>query len=374
VTMKPSNGWSYGTDVHKLISHLNRIVLESHETITICAPWFYTNRSTSWVNELLNNLKSAIERGVKVNVFLRADSANGKTFAFLKTWGARISLVKNLHQKIFSNEKELILMTANLTDAAERQQESYVMQNADAPEILRVMGELKEDLAHAKLGDEEVVEYLSNVLPALFRQIEQISDSTSPSDLGFADILADKWETLHDQTRRYLTTGQRIELFLLREGDSNSEATDFAPAILEYAKALENELERKIFHPFKLTGPELKQVSSQETDIKIRGALEMLGAYIAENKPLTMGQMAHLLKALSSISNTFRNYLDQRLQDENDFFHVFDFPAKLEKFNYKWRTKAAHPHPLNSEDCKQCRDYLLREPIRLLLYLTTQLT
>jgi hypothetical protein len=352
---------------------MNRIVRESEETITICVPWFYSKRPTSWLNGLLDNVKAGLERGIEVNVFLRADPVNARTFGFLKAWGAKVLLIKNLHVKFVCNEKELILTTANLTDATEKQIESYVTQDAKAPEILRVIGEMKEELVRSRLQDEEVVSFVSNLLPALFRQIEQASATDLPPDVDFTKLLAGKWNSLHNLTRRYLSAGQGIEAFLLKEARRMSGSIDFAPAVLEYAKALENELERRMFYPFKLTNPGLKPALIEETDVKVRGALEMLDGYITRNQLLTMGQMAHLLKMLFLSRNTFSDFLESRLQDENDFLHIFDFPAKLEKFNYKWRTKAAHPHQLSSEDCRQCRDYLLREPIRLLVYLTTQL-
>lgn len=159
-----------------------------------------------------------------------------------------------------------------------------------------------------------------------------------------------EWEKLMVSSKTFLTTGKFLYVVLNQQtGDF-----DFSPVVIEFSKALEKELYEKIFKNY-------KDKTSSKTSTNTA-----LGEFLRGERELTLGQISYILN-LAESDPDFTNFLKECFTDYHNYFHIYKFPKKLEKFVYKFRNKSAHVEPISREDCEECESYLLEEPIQLLI-------
>ncbi len=166
------------------------------------------------------------------------------------------------------------------------------------------------------------------------------------------------WKRLNDDSKRFLTTGELIFNSLKEfKATFKSQDIDFSPVVLQFSKALEKELLLKVFEKAK--------------NNKLNIDNKYYQSYKNGELDLTLGQMSYILKEIKkkNLSPIFNHILI----DVPYFFNDFNFPKKLEKFIFRFRNKSAHTTPLTEEDCMECKKYLLKEPIKLLILLEENL-
>ncbi|MEM1123774.1 MAG: type III restriction endonuclease subunit R, partial [Bacteroidota bacterium] len=161
---------------------------------------------------------------------------------------------------------------------------------------------------------------------------------------------------LHKQSFDYLVSAEFLydQLKVFPDGD-------YSPFILQYSRAVENELLRKIFIPF--TNDCLDQpgrLSDTYRDDSIDPNTEQFASMIIRGrKHYTLGSMIKILSITDSY-NALKNSL--LLQDFNDFLIDKDlkfaksriFRDQLNELTRKYRNKSAHAHKMNKELAAGC--------------------
>jgi hypothetical protein len=71
--------------------------------------------------------------------------------------------------------------------------------------------------------------------------------------------------------------------------------------------------------------------------------------------------------------NAFGRYLAERFVGLGRFCDAEKWPARLRRYNEKFRNRAAHVDRLTLQECIEARAYLLEEPTRLLIGLVRAL-
>ncbi len=217
-------------------------------------------------------------------------------------------------------------------------------------------------------------------------------ESKYTPDAGWDDQLKDVtaifgegWGHLDEEVRRFLSTGEILLKELERLDGGNA---DYAPVVMEYAKALESHLHREFFVSFKeslrrdgiLSNENIYQCDfgpiapSPSERRGIERTVSELRMFLSEDKPLTMGAMWHiLLRARQETKpSPVLGMLAAHLRNHKKAARLFEteFSEGWGRFIESFRNRAAHSDSITLEQAKECRDLVLgsdRSLLRLLV-------
>ena len=161
--------------------------------------------------------------------------------------------------------------------------------------------------------------------------------------------LKDCWQELEELTRNFLITGESV----FRAFRTVKEV-DFAAPAVEFAKALEVELNAKLINRFRSYYKSFSKRIQQK---------DRRRSVLLSDKELTLGQIKHELKEIISNSNAvyviFREYLKQK-SDSPDFWLDSDkFPKTLQIITDRYRNGAAHTKRITLKLFEEWRNLLL---------------
>jgi hypothetical protein len=198
------------------------------------------------------------------------------------------------------------------------------------------------------------------------------------------ELFGTKWDHLDDEVRRFLSTGEVLLKELERLDDGNA---DYAPVVIEYAKALECHLHNGFFESFKeslrqdglLSNESIYQCDfgpiplSPSDQRAVERTVRELRIFLSEDKPLTMGAMWHILlrarhkakpaPVLGMLVAHLRRHKKASCLLEGEF--IKDWGRFIESF----RNGAAHSISITLDQAKECRDLVFgsdRSLLRLL--------
>ncbi len=201
---------------------------------------------------------------------------------------------------------------------------------------------------------------------------------------GIIKLFGPKWDHLSDEVRQFLSTGEILLKELERLGDGNA---DYAPVVIEYAKALECHLHKESFESFReslrqdglLANESIYQcdfglVPVSPSDRRgIERTINELRRFLSEDKPLTMGAMWHILlrakkefkpaPVLGMLVAHLRKHEKGACLLEGEF--IKDWGRFIESF----RNGAAHSISITLEQAKECRELVFGNDRSLLMFL-----
>ena len=167
------------------------------------------------------------------------------------------------------------------------------------------------------------------------------------------------WESLEKESQIFLPQAEMIF-----DGIVNSQTEDYSPFIIQYCRALENELLSKLFVVY--TENVLKRMSEMDSIIKNELNDSKTGQFAKKlqkrDNDYTLGQMSFILTLLEINGKTLQR--SPLLMDFRDFiFGYFEervldqqYLKQIEAINEDFRRKAAHPYILNKEAAQLCRE------------------
>jgi DNA modification methylase len=166
------------------------------------------------------------------------------------------------------------------------------------------------------------------------------------------------WDHLEKASQSFLPQAE-----MLFEGISQSDAEDYSPFIIQYCRALENELLSKLFSVY------TRDVHTRIKDIAafLSGELEngktgkFAKALLKQDISYTLGDMSFILNLMkkggntlqrSALLNDFRvfcvRYFGERILDKQ-------YLEQISSINTDFRRKAAHPYILDADAAQRCR-------------------
>ena len=233
-------------------------------------------------------------------------------------------------------------------------------------------------------------EYMDIFHNQTIHELKMLESKYAP-DIGWDAQLEDiielfgtKWDNLDDEVRRFLSTGEILLKELERLDDGNA---DYAPVVIEYAKALEFHIHKEFFESFKeslrkdglLANESIYQCDfgpiplSPSEQRAVERTISELRIFLSENKPLTMGAMWHVLlrlrhevkpaPVLGMLVAYFRKHKKAACLVEGEFIKGWGH------FIESFRNGAAHSRLITLEQAKQCRDLVFGKDRSLLLTL-----
>ncbi|MGA2916100.1 MAG: hypothetical protein ABSE89_08765 [Sedimentisphaerales bacterium] len=198
------------------------------------------------------------------------------------------------------------------------------------------------------------------------------------------ELFGEKWDHLDDEVRRFLSTGEILLKELERLDAGNA---DYAPVVIEYAKALECHIHKKFFESFRESlrrddlaanesiykcdfGPIPLSPSEQRG---VERTIRELRTFLSEDKSLTMGAMWHILlrvrqevkpaPVLGMLVAHLRKHKKAACLLESEF--IKDWGRFIESF----RNGAAHSTSITLGQAKECRDLVFGKAHSLLRFL-----
>lgn len=178
----------------------------------------------------------------------------------------------------------------------------------------------------------------------------------------------DLWELLNDDSKKFLPIAELIfdELSQLKE-------PDFSPFIVQYCRAFENEILKKLFETYHREGLLNVDVNDLIKDDLANLKSGKFAKMLKQNKQTyTLGDMNFIMSLLKSNGNTlkqskllqhFRHFV---LQYFNDNILEKTFLTDLNNITSNFRNKAAHPYLLNLTIALECKK-LIRKNLNLFL-------
>jgi len=197
-------------------------------------------------------------------------------------------------------------------------------------------------------------------------------------------LFGPKWDHMDDEVRRFLSTGEILLKELERLDAGNA---DYAPVVIEYAKALECHLHKEFFESFReslrqdglLANESIYQcdfglIPVSPSDMRgIERTINELRIFLSEDKPLTMGAMWHILlrakqefkpaPVLGMLVAHLRKHEKGACLLEGEFIKEWG------RFIESFRNGAAHSISITLEQAKECRDLVFGNDRSLLRFL-----
>jgi len=95
---------------YQITSEILNLINESEKYLIIVSP--YVNFK-NW-DRIKLDIKNALKRNVQINFYTRLDNENFKSWEEIESLGIKPKLIKNLHAKLYFNEKSGIVTSMNL--------------------------------------------------------------------------------------------------------------------------------------------------------------------------------------------------------------------------------------------------------------------
>lgn len=170
----------------------------------------------------------------------------------------------------------------------------------------------------------------------------------------------DGWEKLDSASQLFLPQAE-----LLFETIERCECGDYSPFILQYCRALENELLTKLFAAYTVDlYRRLEDVSEFLCDdLKAKGSTYQFAAALAKrSNAYTLGTMTFVMGLMKNGGRTLG--ISKLLQDFRGFTtcyfgdHIVDevYLNQINEINMDFRCKAAHPYILEIDVARRCRE------------------
>ena len=176
------------------------------------------------------------------------------------------------------------------------------------------------------------------------------------------------WEHLEKNSQSFLPQAE-----MLFDGIKQSDADDYSPFIIQYCRALENEILNKLFSVYTndihsrikdiadFLCEDLKEKYKDKEEEKVNPTYMFANAIKDHTIPYTLGQMLYILNSMKEGGGTLHR--SALLKDFRAFVilhfgeHILEktYLQQIAKINSEFRNKAAHPNILDAEIAQRCR-------------------
>ncbi len=231
--------------------------------------------------------------------------------------------------------------------------------NAKLDHIVYVLASMRDDIGGIKQSSRDDEEKLARIAA----RIDAFTESTVAETKTYREYVEvvqtwlNRWETLDSLTQKFLPSAEQIYDLLERQTDA-----DFSPFVLQYCRALENEILTKLFSAYnddvRKRVPDVAAFVAR--DLQIENTKRFARCVRDDNRRYTLGDMSFTMQLLkpggrtladSSLLQDFRNftitYFDKRVAEKK-------FLDQVKYVNEEFRVKAAHPYLMTKEVADKC--------------------
>ncbi len=225
--------------------------------------------------------------------------------------------------------------------------------------IDQVVQSIRNDFSSAQNSSRNIEEKIARMQASLEKVAAQFG--ANDSHRHYVSIVRnwlEDWDRLQANSQIYLASAEHLFDVLTESGSS-----DLSPFVLQYCRALENELLQRIFIPYhddfhsRIAGVDKFLASDLDRD----NVRPFARAIQRDNRDHTLGTMARILGMLRPGGNTMAS--SPLLSDFSDFVTSAlgqtptsrEFVAHLEKVVTDYRNRSAHPDLIDVGAARDCQ-------------------
>jgi DNA modification methylase len=231
--------------------------------------------------------------------------------------------------------------------------------------LSKSLNTLKEQMKIEGNSVEEIIAHMEDWISTSLLNTNQAITIDSYISIVKDWLEGQSWDLLDENSKRFLPSAELLFEYISKLAD-----TDYSPFIIQYCRALENEILKKLFETYNdnLYSREKDIVqflsSDLEKDEKGKFKLEShrFARYLQSNdKKYTLGDMNFIMQLIKSGGKNLNKSI--LLQDFRQFtLKYFDekilekkYLDQIDKINEDFRKKAAHPYILDFQVAQLCR-------------------
>jgi hypothetical protein len=238
-------------------------------------------------------------------------------------------------------------------------------------EVLEILENTQKEIATIKNSQREDDEKFIRI----YSKLDTLADRLDANGKDICEYKAivkswlDMWERLDEISLSFLVSAE-----IIYDEVEKLSNVDYSPFIIQYCRALENEILKKLFalyHENFYTNLDLNADIIEEA-LKNRDTETFAKNLKYNKKTYTLGQMIWVMRLLKKQDPELQKLV--LLSDFREFAYryfretIYDdgFQKQLATILNDFRNKAAHPHIMNEEPAMECRS-VVRSALRELL-------
>lgn len=226
---------------------------------------------------------------------------------------------------------------------------------------ISALQELTSEISAIKNNKRDDDEKIRRIYYGIDEKLKQLTDQ-QVKEIAFYQNEIKKWlndwQLLHSSSSTFLTSAELIFDYL---PDGND--TDYSPFIIQYCRALENEILKKLFeayHDFLVENNVDRKslIASENANPKT----QMFSKFVERDlRDYTLGNMSAIMSFLKEGGNTLKtspllqNFREFTLSYFEDKVLQKEFLDTINNITTNYRNKSAHPYILTLETAKECQ-------------------
>lgn len=226
---------------------------------------------------------------------------------------------------------------------------------------LTALQKLNSEITIIKNNKRDEEEKISRIYFEIDEKLKQLTNEQEKEITFYQNEIKkwlDDWQLLHSSSSNFLTSAELIFDHL-----PDGKDTDYSPFIIQYCRALENEILKKLFeayHENLLTNKVDRKnlIASDNTNEKT----QVFAKFVEKDKrDYTLGNMSAIMNFLKEGGNTLKG--SSLLQNFRTFTLTYfedkvlqkEFLDSIDNITKNYRNKSAHPYILPLETAKECQ-------------------
>ena len=247
----------------------------------------------------------------------------------------------------------------------------YFLGEADIARLNKQIASARSDAVNVDemSHSDEIAVCLDGPLADLFRH-HHIEEALHNAEQIIKTYFSSYWSFLDPKTQTFLKQAEHLRQEFIFHSQSGP-TPDFSPSVMQYSRALEVELESKVFFPFRTYSKGIF-VIDPSIDSRSRTNYDKLKSFCEGKRRLTLGDMAFIfLKVACSKrdKNSFQEFLDGIGLYRDRLCGKDGIASRINVYTTRYRNAAAHTGHISIEQCTGARAYLIEEPKELLIAL-----
>jgi SAM-dependent methyltransferase len=264
----------------------------------------------------------------------------------------------SLHQN-FSKQVLSILKTQE--ERTKRMEEKLDNVNVKLDTVLSTLTRLTEDISKIKNNKRDDEEKLSRICFEIDAKLSELIKEQERNIEFYKDEIKkwlDEWSLLHSASSNFLTSAELIFDHL-----PASDETDYSPFIIQYCRALENEILKKLFEAYHiyLTEENVNRKALVLKDLKSENTSFFAKFIERDKRDYTLGNMNMIMSFLKEGGKTLRsspllqNFREFTLRYFEEKVIQKEFLSTIDNITSNYRNKSAHPYILKLDVAKECQ-------------------
>jgi hypothetical protein len=279
------------------------------------------------------------------------------------------SKLRSVFEKGLDKESDMMLFFENRFNKIEEHLQGISKQITDVHTAIKEMESSLKEIKNLPREDEDK---LRRIYKSIDEKLASLSDGEKDITFYQDEVKHwfDYWELLDEASKKFLPSAEYLFDSISRVGSE-----DYSPFIIQYCRALENELLKKMFESYHTDIKErfdfVKIKELTNTDITNSGSKANVFAkfVLKDNAKYTLGQMKWVIALTKTGGSTldtsplvmdFRMYILRYYQDE---ILEKEYINLIGKISDEYRNKSAHPYIMTLDTAKECQ-VLIRECLK----------